>query len=339
MSSHMVLPNFQPYFSVYNWHANLQSIILNHPDFYSWIYSNYIQLYMDIRPEKTFADFYLNNGLIHTPSCPFVEQNSISREIVKRVSCLISFLIECIREGNYIYVLADISKISTYSLNTNKNHEIFIYGFDINQKQFYVADYVKGKYIQYTASFTEVEEAINEMDNTKSDHLPHIEMWRFLPKSNYSFDIIHVRNQLYEYVNCINSSDKYRQNAMPYSFRVYGLRVFDIILNHVQNVKNLNVQLDRRIFHLLYLRCKIMCRRLEFMVNCGLINNVSDYCDSYLTLTKFVEINSNLALKYQQTKNESLIFTIQSNVQKIYVEDGKLSEKLLHIINRMMYFS
>jgi hypothetical protein len=292
---------------------------------------------MDIRPEKTFADFYMNNGLIHTPSCPFVEQNCISREIVKRVSCLISFIIECIREANYIYVLADISKISTYSLNTNKNHEIFIYGFDINQEQFFMADYVKGKYIQYTASFTEVEEAINDMDNTKSDHLNHIEMWRILPKSNYSFDIIHVRNQLFEYVNCINSSDKYRQKAMPYSFRVYGSRVYEIILNHVQNVKKMNVQLDKRIFHLLYIRCKIMLHRLEYMKNNGCINNISDYFDSYLTLTKLVEINSNLALKYQQTKNESLIFTIQSNLQKIYVEDRKLSEKLLNLIDRLMY--
>lgn len=115
MTERIVLPTVRPYFSVYNWHANLQSIILNHQDWSSWIYSNYIQIYMDVRPDITFADFYLNNGLIHTASCPFIEQNSISKQIVKKVTSFINFIIECIRAENYIYLFADISKISRYS--------------------------------------------------------------------------------------------------------------------------------------------------------------------------------------------------------------------------------
>lgn len=257
---------------------------------------------MDIRPEITFADFYLNNGLIHTSSCPFIEQNSISREIVKRVSCLISFIIECIREKNYIYVLADISKISRYSVNENKNHEIFLYGFDIHQELFFIADYIQGKYIQFTASFKEVEEAINDINKKKSDHLNHIEIWKYIPESSYSFDIIHVRNQLFEYVNNINSSDKYRQKTTPYSFRTYGLHVFDIILNHLQNVQNSNGRLDIRPFYLLYTRYKLMCDRLKYMKEKGYMDDISDYFEAYAKLTQLAEINSKLVLKYNLTK-------------------------------------
>jgi hypothetical protein len=336
MRNHIVLPTFQPYFSVYNWHANLQSIILNHPDCPSWIYSNYIQLYMDIRPEITFADFYLNNGLLHTASCPFVEQNSISREMVKRVSCLINFMIECIKDGNYIYVLADISRISKYSLDKKRNHEIFLYGFDTHQELFFVADYIEGKYIHFTASFKEVEDAINNMDHTKCEHLKHIEMWRFLPESNYSFDIFHVRNQLFEYVNSVDSSEKYRQKATPYSFRTYGLHIFDIVLKHLQNIEKSNGRLDIRPFYLLYIRYKLMCERLKYLKEKGHMGNVSDYFESYLKLTQLVEANTNLVLKYNFTKKKSKISTIQSTVQTICAEDKALSEKLLFTIDKLV---
>lgn len=336
MIERIVLPTVSPYFSVYNWHANLQSIILNHPDWSSWIYSNYIQIYMDTRPEITFTDFFLNNGLIHTASCPFVEQNSISRKIISKVTGLINFIVECIRNENYIYLLADISKIPHYSVHSPRYHEIFLYGFDIELELIFIADYIQGKYIQFSASFKEIEEAINGANDKESDHLQHIETWKYLPKSNYSFDIIHVRNQIFEYVNCVNSSDKYRQKATPHPFRTFGLNVFHIIINHLQDVQNSKGWLDIRPFYLLYTRYKLMCDRLKYMEENKYIGNIDGYFETYLKLSRLAQISSNLVLKHQCTKNSSIISNIQKKVQMICNEDKETSEKLLLAINKLI---
>ncbi|QUL57080.1 hypothetical protein KDC22_11745 [Paenibacillus tritici] len=335
MAESIVLPTVQPYFSVYNWHANLQSIILNHPDWSPWIYSNYIQIYMDVRPEITFADFYLNNGLTHTTSCPFVERNSISRQIVKRFSNFVDFIVECIRAENYIYLVADISKISRYSETLTKYHEIFLYGYDHGQGIFFISDFIQGKYSSFTASFKEIEEAINSTYEKTFDHLQHIELWKYKPDSSYAFDIINVRNQILEYVNCTNSSEKYRQQEPPHPFRTFGLNVFNIILDHLQYVQSQGKnRIDVRPFYLLYIRYKLMCERLRYMEENKFIGNIADCFESYLKLSNLAQINSNLALKYQLTKKESIITTMQSTIQIIYKEDKELSERLLVVMDR-----
>lgn len=173
----------------------------------------------------------------------------------------------------------------------------------------------------------------------KFGHLQCIETWKYIPESNYSFDIIHVRNQIFEYVNCINSSDKYRQKTARHPFRTFGLNVFNIILNHLQNVQNSNGRLDIRPFYLLHMRYKLMCDRLRYMEGKRYISNIEDCFESCLKLCKLAEMNSNLALKFRLTKKDLIISNIQSTILDIYKYDKEMSEKLLVAFDNSIYIS
>ncbi|GGD52333.1 hypothetical protein GCM10010911_07300 [Paenibacillus nasutitermitis] len=145
---------------------------------------------MDTDPEITFADFYLNNGLIHSYSCRFLKQNSISKSLVKEMSTFGDLLILSLRNGYYIYAVLDISKILSYNKKNKYFHEVFIYGFDSLRQTFQIADYVKGQYIYMIATVEEIENAIEEtLKIDYEHHLSEIELWRYNDSSFYKFDL------------------------------------------------------------------------------------------------------------------------------------------------------
>ncbi len=328
-----ILPTSTPIFSVYNWHSGLQSIILKHPDALPWIYSNYIQIYMNIRPEITFADFYLNNGLIHTTSCPFIHQNTISRNVIKQLTSFVHFFIECLKSGYYLYLFVDVSYISGYSRKNKGFHELFIYGFDVNQEIFIVSDYINGKYTNFTATFKEIEDAVESTVKENFNHLPDVEMWRLKENSKYDFDLQNVINELNEFKNSINSAQRCRNRTTLNPNLSFGLDVYDTVSKHLIQVQEFDRKIDIRPFHLFYERFKLMCDRIHYMDKKNYILDAENYFTIYKNFADKLQIARNLVIKHQITNEKSIIPKLQSIIELVKNEEGVVVEKMIKDIS------
>ncbi|UJF35523.1 hypothetical protein [Paenibacillus hexagrammi] len=200
-----VLPLSKPIVDAYPYHANLQSVILNIPESMPWILNNYVQLHTMKLFDNLRLDYY-NYTLWKT--CPWIYYQRIGRDIVLlKWDSIVNFLIEMIESGFYSFFMVDVSQIPSYDIKGE--HDIFIFGFDLDRKVFYAADNFQfGKYQYKEISFEQIEKGYNRIIETgKKDYLSGIEIInlrqdnKYLIQKDYTFQVDFLVEQLVDYLN------------------------------------------------------------------------------------------------------------------------------------------
>lgn len=336
-----ILPNCYPMISTYNYHANIMSILGNYPETYSWVISNFIQLYMNKDLNYAWGDFYFPFPYDMGPysTCRWIYNQKIERCNVD-IMCdsPISFIIDCINSNNYVSTKINhfYLPVSRFYKDRHFNHNAFIYGFDLDEEILYVADFFKsGKYSNEKISFSDFTQSFRSYNkDTSPDYINGvIYLFKFNSEYDYRFSIENITNSIRAYLhgdvpefwNFYNNDE--RKNL------VFGIQVYDTLKNYIiRKMSNKDSYIDIRCFYLLYEHKKLMVLRFKYLNELGYFKDINNNIN--ISKLSDLEVKSqiivNLILKYSFTRDTSLANRIVSLLEYIKIEECAI---LTHYIN------
>jgi hypothetical protein len=127
-------------------------------------------------------------------------------------------------------------------------HEIFIYGYDMTESTFYVADNLRnGKYIHAKCKISDIETAYWDAD-VQNEYRKQVFLLRKRDVTSYNFDIVQVKQLLEAYLYSQPIPLIYHQGNS-----LYGFKAMKNLLSTLKQEYSYGeiTYLDQRAFHLL----------------------------------------------------------------------------------------
>lgn len=304
--------------------ANLLGVILNNEAAYSWYYNYFIQLYGAIGSDGLPLYF---NGVDLWEKCPFVDMQKIHRDYVEQNwDSVTDFLIDSLNSGYYSYYSANRFYIKVFDKyhQQHDKHQTFIYGYDLEKKEFSIADFYKDySYTLATASFEEVEDSYNNIHLSDMIDWNYGYIWQIKPKNtDYQFDMELLKILLEDYLHSKNSVDSYEEHTKRKKGGiVYGVANYDLIVSFIDLVLQEKQMPDIRPLHVMFDHKSIMVERIKFLDENGYL------MESEASLSAYGELKND----FLKIRNR----IIKSFYTNTFIEAIKASrEKLLEIKNK-----
>lgn len=324
-----ILPMQYPLVTSWQWQANAFAVLDNYPETEPWIMSHFIQLQLTSNFGSSYVDFY------RTPTfefCPWLFHQHLKRETVSYFNAdICSFFVDSINMNNYIYGVFD----QAYFLQGHDRlpHDLFIYGYDLERQLFHVADFTfTGKYSFAEVAFNQMEKAYHAIQGGDD--------WLYLGKGGlslisyndslgYEFRLANVIEQLEGFLSGTNSFEKMRE--MTYRTRpcVFGLEVYDKLIEDLVKINRKEMEADYRPFHVICDHKALMLRRLLFLERNGYLESGTGLYERYRDVENDALLCRNLLIKYTLTNDSSIIDKMITNVRKIIKNETEIIEILL----------
>lgn len=318
--------------------AGLFSVLENYENTKGWIYSNYIQLAAGVRNGHIYGGGSIDAIILPAyhaeKTCPFIIHSLLTRKTVDIVSNdILDFIIKMIDTDNYLYLVADQS----YFIPKKRKpfpHDMFIYGYDLENELLFVADFSFSEADKYTYEeinmydFKKGYEAITEEQDFHYYERGGIGLFHFDINASYKFDHEFVKEQFKEFKDSIDFSERFRSTDNPFDRRGYGLSAYDILIEFLKQDgseywgmrKSLSVFRDQK---------KLMVDRLQYMYE-------QEYLNDNSLLTEYEEMLQQqngmllLFLKYEITKEKKYIKKLIQGLEEIKNREARCLEKLLN---------
>lgn len=319
-----------PSVTSWTWHANLFAMIEELPEAQDWIYSNYIQVHChtDERREGLFFEFFPTYTSIL--ACPLLHNQYIDRKFIQNGwGEWKDFLIYCIDNDYYIYGVCNEKYLNNFQ--DNLYHELFIYGYDLNESIFYCADFTFSSSGKYTFTQKPIEQVCQGFSDVpdQEDYLLCGEGGIILSKITpvkekpYKIEVSYLKRNLTEYLEGRNSFKHYSMlfntenntGEETQRNRAYGIDVYDLLTEYLNESKD-NTQLDYRVFHNLYEHKKLMVKRIEYLEEKQLIQR-SINKEVYQRVANLSQIISRLIIKYRYKNDHEILEKIVRYIDEI----------------------
>lgn len=280
----LILPiNEKPIITSWQWHAALFSILQDDEKAIQWIYSNYIQLRLVIDRKKKlhFLDFLPGDTTLS--KCPYIFfQPVIDEQIKMCCQSIIDFIKKSLDMGLYVFGIFDQGKL--IGKNHKFPHEVFIYGYDDENKYFYTKDFIfnNGKYTGKRISYSDIEYAYQNITNEDfkfRNLLNNYKRGLFLIGKNtdrlyYQLDINWLKVLLSDY---LDSSNTHNRSKICWQKRdendyIYGIKIYDRLCEFLENHERTLVD-DIRPLHVLYDHKLLMRSRINYLHDKGYIGS------------------------------------------------------------------
>lgn len=245
----------------------------------------------------------------------------------------LSVFISCINENNYIF---GVFEQSYFFKNCEEPliHELFIYGYDLEERLFYVADFTfKDTYSYETVSFEQLEAAyrgIGEDQDYNFDGRGGIELLSFYSKTHYEFDVYFVAESIKEYLNGTNTSDRYRMYKNSTAGE-YGINVYKAFAAFLKENPDFT---DYKPLHLIYDHKVLMLERIKFMGLHGFLRNWEEIHKQYTTIYENIRNARNLFLKKLFRKSAAIDERI---IEILHDAHNKEQEVLQLLLDHLIY--
>lgn len=142
-----------------------------HPELYKWIYNRFISMYSFTWKPKldsinefdiNFMHMY-NSRLIQIEimSCIHLWQKKVPvKEVLSSNNNIFKYMYRGLHEGWFMCINVDTTKLKEYTY-VRVNHDMLVYGVDMDLNQFYCIDYFNGVYTQKKINVEDIEDAIS----------------------------------------------------------------------------------------------------------------------------------------------------------------------------------
>lgn len=336
----IILQLESPDINVYPIFANPLAIMQMHQETKEWILCNFIQLCSNSEA-LNFYDF-------NYKFCPYLKIQRISKEYLLRMNIdVVKFIINSVAEGYYIYLLVRKKDIKAYKYESEASreqdrfaHDLLIYGYDITQELFYIADnFMDGKYSFQKCTFKELETAIKNIERDYEPRLGfkgNIELIEFYNEEPQLFNLKRVLDSFYDYIlsrptimwNTIEFRNVYGEKKW-----YFGLECYDYILQQIYHMNPSNIYIQD--FHLMWEHKKHLRRLISFLIEKKYIidKTVTIQIDS---IVKAALIARNLVLKYEISGKEDIKEKIVKIYSKMAIDEKKLLTSLIKQIELSM---
>lgn len=322
------LPVYDTIINTFNVYGSISSIISNQDKCLPWFYNNFIQ----IRYVYDWNTYFFDNHHLLLDNCPWINHHVIPKFIIEnKWDSIIDFIIDSIKLGNYVYLYVDrfyISASKAY-LKKSRLHEIFIYGYDMKTREFYVADNLAdGKYIRTVCTFTEIEQGYTSIDSNNHFFL-NIHLLSLKEEDDYFLNIPQITKSISNYLDSAFTTDV--------SFKERTLFGQNAILFSVDCITEDNKEhalLDKRAFHLFWEHKQLMLSRIKYLIKEIHLSNVDHLVDNYKKTSLRFEVIRNMALKYNLKKDQNLLSRIRENIKDGLREEKLILENVLEILSK-----
>ena len=293
------------------------SAILAHPDASHWLADHYLDIYIHRDYIHEAWNGFLDADTMYT--CPFLIQNSISRTFLEgtRIS-LPELLIDALKDQHYIFCCVNKFYIPHY-VEYHKikiPHHLIVYGYDTEEKIFFIADFIKGKFRQFTCTSSELEDGIrfcNIENLDQYDSYMGVELFKsyldpiFFVKLNNKIPYEFNRNLLLCSLNrYIEGQPPQGLDYIPYGLRInelaFGLSLLDICKTIIKETN----EFDVKPFYLMKMHKQIMEQRLCYLANNKYIHNIDECLFVNSQLMQLYTTLYMLVLKFDMTSWKSI---------------------------------
>lgn len=326
-----ILPVSYPLITTYSQHAHLLSILTYYDFTYPWIFTNYIQMFINKDYKHNWGDFYFPSAYETRPSdtCQWLVTQKIHRNLVEnKWKSVIDFIIEAIDSNNYVHTMLNyyyLPNSERYKI-LHLHHDIFVYGYDKNRKVLYCSDFFRsGIYSQEEISFSDFTLAFSKYNLTKNpDYLNEmVYLYKFnidyRNKYKFSTDAVmdsikcYLNNNPQEYWNIFNyENDKKNMD--------FGMEIYKTLKNYANTLLDSENEFSIRPYSLLYDHKRIMTLRLEYLFKQGHIEEFGlDNIKRYSQIETQAKTIVNILVKCSISKNAGLIdkaIDILNNIEK-----------------------
>jgi hypothetical protein len=207
-------------------------------------------------------------------------------------------------------------------------HEIFIYGYDIEEdKVYFAANILNGKYIKTECSFEEIEKAYWNIESAHN-FFHNLHLFGLKECIELSFDMEQVISSIKKYLYSIKSVDVSFNEKCIFGFDAANL----IVESAEKRLINNDNSIDIIPFQLLWEHKLLMELRLKYMLDNGYFVGGETFVDGYKLLKEKYFVIRNLVLKYILTKNKEILMRIIEALNKELMFEKVLLSKLLEKI-------
>ena len=346
------LPVTYPMITSWQWHATLFSILSNDDNAKKWIFSNYIQLRCyNIQEIFTGDEMLLADimpGSSSLTECPYLITSIMTnKQIESYTGNILDFIIKTIDLDGYVYGVFDEAKIiSDFDTEYKFPHELFIYGYNLDEEIFYVGDFTfKDHYSYNTVSFKDVEKGY-EVISAPDDHMFKDDykgtrglyvIFKNTDTPYYEIDLRFIRDTLREYLNSVDTKDHYRMMRNRFNDMTFSINVYDRVLERIKYQMSLpEPDFDIRALHLMYDHKVLMFERIRYLMAQGHLKYNEDLILGYKTVVRNMLTARNLLIKISINGNISESEKIKSYFEMAKEKElGVLLEVLAELDNKL----
>jgi len=305
--------------------------------FDEWFYSNYIQL--SCEPGKyginqlNFHETYLWNH-----KYPHFQVISLTRHDMQVFQDDLTELVtRAISNGFYFHCYVD--EYYTTLEFQDKLHiirDILVYGYDLSEGIVHVAGYRKdhqfGIERMPISSFVESFNMVGDHESWAHD----VYIYKRRTDIGYHFDKTNVMEQLDDYIQSRNSSERMRGIANPHPF-YYGA---DAVRTYFTNIEDSEIsgKLSQVPLYTLWEHKKIMHQRIGFLANHTeppIRDELLPIASEYSTIVRMLESKKLLLMKYNITLDRRYIQRLKEDTEALIAMETAVLSKFLDVVGQI----
>ncbi|WP_236841348.1 hypothetical protein [Brevibacillus formosus] len=333
----VMLPVVQPPIFGYQFFAFPLCIVLKDERSLPWLYSNFIQVCFDKRPNPPVPfTFYIHDYKLN----PWLHVEHFERgtmSIVQRN--IVDFVRDCLLYGYYVYLNVDeyyIPERKVYQ-KSNLSHDVLIHGVDLQENTFQLLGFTdKETFASTSVSFRNFELAYDSIDQI--DHQAvcnRIYLYKYKESGEYDFDLTLVQETLEEYLYSKNTSTRFRMVSMPWNHCAYGFETYQCLQDYYQHLLEGKTHFDVRHVHTLWEHKRLMVSRIKYMQeNTSYLNSSHQIYEGYSEIERKARNTRNLMLKFYMQQEEETLHKIMRYLDEIAAQEAMVMEKLLTLLRR-----
>ncbi len=310
-----------------------------HKDFFSWFYSNYIQLEFDLNISRLnfFTHVIFGNNIY----CPIVDYKVIDLEFLSlsRIN-IIDFIVDSINMGYYVTTYLDEyyipERISYYKFHYK--HDVMIFGYDLSKSVFKIIGFNdKQQYSASYVSFSEFENSYTNCIDKKNDVILFKAKDELSYEPSFSFDIVNVINLLEDYYFSRDTSERLRIFNNPKKDFIYGMSIYNELIKYFKAIiENDKKDMDIIQLHLLWEHKKCMVSRIKYLISNNFIKK-NAILDEYICLENTVLSLRNIFIKFFIVKDKKYIEKIITGLGKLQSTEEQLISSLIENLKLYSY--
>lgn len=233
-------------------------IILAYEIYYGWYYSNFVQIF-SYKNEKGYIELnYLEpyDNYVDVADVICLGYNLLSHE-----DNIITYIHENIDRGYYVILHLDEYDLPNKWAYKKEHfvHSSLIYGYDISKKLIYLIsfdDQMTFKHLIYDeATIMKAYEA-GKLYYKESAHWCEWSALQLIkpktPKQAFPFSLRRFKEKLSDYIEGYSDGYTLYNLGLPVKFVAYGTKVYDVMLEGLENTLEENICIDYRAIHLIY---------------------------------------------------------------------------------------
>jgi len=317
-------------------------IFMAYPQFLSWYYSHFIQIFAN-----TLSDGLVELNYLETFDCYqdladviCLGYNLLPEQEIK------SFIKGKIKLGYYLIMNVDEYYLFSKSRYQQSHfvHPSLIYGYDDVNNQFLAIGFDDSQILsKLSYGDQELEDAYLGGRTSYSESAPWAE-WSavqlikpyLIHKQDYPFTLEHFMEELKDYLYSRSNPHKTYLMRLNESKLTYGFEVYEVFIDNLKKILLGQTKIDYRAIHLLYEHKKVILERLQYILDKF---NISGLLESLVAEYAIVVTDFNLLrIKYLECKyGELKLNDLEGKINNYIKEIKKMKEREYSLLVRIYW--